>query len=37
LAAALGMLDWSRHRLAVRTLQEYHRGVWRAEQFGWET
>ena len=37
LAAALGMLDWSRHRLAVRTLQEYHRGVWRAEQFGWES
>jgi carbamoyl-phosphate synthase large subunit len=37
LAAALGMLDWSRHRLSVRTLQEYHRGVWRAEQFGWET
>jgi carbamoyl-phosphate synthase large subunit len=36
LAAALGMLDWSRHRLQVRTLQEYHRGVWRAEQFGWE-
>jgi len=36
LAAALGMLDWSRHRLSVRTLQEYHRGVWRAEQFGWE-
>ena len=36
LAAALGMLDWSRHRLSVRTLQEYHRGVWRAEQFGLE-
>jgi carbamoyl-phosphate synthase large subunit len=36
LAAALGMLDWSRHRLAVRTLQEYHRGVWRADQFGFD-
>ena len=36
LAAALGMLDWSRHRLSVRTLQEFHRGVWRAEQFGLE-
>jgi carbamoyl-phosphate synthase large subunit len=36
LAAALGMLDWSRHRLSVRTLQEFHRGVWRAEQFDLE-
>jgi carbamoyl-phosphate synthase large subunit len=27
LAAARGMVDWARHPLAVRTLQEYHRGV----------
>ena len=27
LAAADGMVDWSRHQLRVRTLQEYHRGV----------
>jgi carbamoyl-phosphate synthase large subunit len=27
LAAALGMVDWARHPLSVRTLQEYHRGV----------
>jgi carbamoyl-phosphate synthase large subunit len=27
LAAAKGMVDWSRHPLQVRTLQEYHRGV----------
>ena len=27
LAAADGMADWSRHKLRVRTLQEYHRGV----------
>jgi carbamoyl-phosphate synthase large subunit len=27
LAAARGMADWSRHRLEVRSLQEYHRGV----------
>jgi carbamoyl-phosphate synthase large subunit len=26
-AAARGMADWAEHRLAVRTLQEYHRGV----------
>ncbi len=26
-AAADGMADWSRHRLEVRSLQEYHRGV----------
>jgi carbamoyl-phosphate synthase large subunit len=28
LAAALGMADWARHPLEVRTLQEYHAGVW---------
>ncbi len=27
LAAADGMVDWARHQLRVRTLQEYHRGV----------
>jgi carbamoyl-phosphate synthase large subunit len=27
LAAANGMIDWARHPLAVRTLQEYHEGV----------
>ncbi|HEV8296053.1 MAG TPA: carbamoyl-phosphate synthase large subunit, partial [Acidimicrobiales bacterium] len=27
LAAAKGMVDWSRHALQVRSLQEYHRGV----------
>jgi carbamoyl-phosphate synthase large subunit len=27
LAAAKGMVDWSTHPLAVRSLQEYHRGV----------
>jgi carbamoyl-phosphate synthase large subunit len=27
LAAAKGMVDWARHPLAVRTLQEYHEGV----------
>ena len=27
LAAADGMADWSGHKLRVRTLQEYHRGV----------
>jgi carbamoyl-phosphate synthase large subunit len=27
LAAAKGMIDWARHPLAVRTLQEYHQGV----------
>jgi carbamoyl-phosphate synthase large subunit len=27
LAAASGLADWSRHRLVVRSLQEYHRGV----------
>jgi carbamoyl-phosphate synthase large subunit len=27
LAAANGLADWSRHRLAVRSLQEYHHGV----------
>ena len=27
LAAAGGMADWSRHKLRVRPLQEYHRGV----------
>jgi carbamoyl-phosphate synthase large subunit len=27
LAAAKGMVDWERHQLAVRTLQEYHRGI----------
>jgi hypothetical protein len=27
LAAAHGMVDWARHPLEVRTLQEYHRGV----------
>jgi carbamoyl-phosphate synthase large subunit len=27
LAAARGMADWSRHKLEVRSLQEYHRGV----------
>jgi carbamoyl-phosphate synthase large subunit len=26
-AAARGMADWAHHELAVRTLQEYHRGV----------
>ena len=36
LAAANGMADWARHQLQVRTLQEYHRGAWRAEQFGSE-
>src|SRR5690606_21184326 len=27
LAAAKGMVDWAKHPLTVRTLQEYHRGV----------
>ena len=27
LAAARGLADWHRYPLAVRTLQEYHRGV----------
>jgi carbamoyl-phosphate synthase large subunit len=27
LAAGHGMVDWARHPLVVRTLQEYHRGV----------
>ena len=27
LAAARGMRDWKNHRLAVRSLQEYHEGV----------
>jgi carbamoyl-phosphate synthase large subunit len=27
LAAALGMADWARHPVAVRSLQEYHQGV----------
>jgi carbamoyl-phosphate synthase large subunit len=27
LAAAKGMADWSRHALAVRSLQDYHKGV----------
>ena len=26
LAAANGMVDWARHSLRVRTLQEFHRG-----------
>ena len=25
--AARGMVDWARHELRVRTLQEYHEGV----------
>jgi carbamoyl-phosphate synthase large subunit len=33
LAAALGMADWARHPLEVRTLQEYHAGV-RHDQLG---
>ena len=32
LAAARGLADWQRFPLAVRTLQEYHRGVRRSEQ-----
>ena len=32
LAAARGLADWRRFPLAVRTLQEYHRGVRRPEQ-----
>ncbi len=32
LAAALGMADWARHPIAVRSLQEYHRGVAAADQ-----
>ena len=32
LAAARGLADWQRFPLAVRTLQEYHRGVRRPEQ-----
>ena len=32
LAAARGLADWQRCPLAVRTLQEYHRGVRRSEQ-----
>nr|MCS5665373.1 carbamoyl-phosphate synthase large subunit [Acidimicrobiales bacterium] len=32
LAAARGLADWRRFPLAVRTLQEYHRGVRRSEQ-----
>ncbi len=27
LAAARGMADWARHRIAVRSLQEYHNGI----------
>ena len=27
LAAAKGMQDWKAHKLAVRSLQEYHQGV----------
>ncbi len=27
LAAANGIVEWARHRLAVRPLQEYHRGI----------
>jgi len=29
LAAANGMADWARHPLQVRSLQEYHRGIFR--------
>ena len=32
LAAARGLADWQRFPLAVRTLQEYHRGVRRPEE-----
>ena len=32
LAAARGLADWRRFPLAVRTLQEYHRGVRRPEE-----
>ncbi len=32
LAAALGMADWARHPIAVRSLQEYHRGITATDQ-----